>query len=251
VATSSEPLSGRGFDWICIHCGTEWSLRPPVCSCWRNDGLVPLPSRQQGRDVRTAPRRVLTVKASALKPSMATAPYGPPFDSWTLGEPHAVALIGPPGSGKSTLATRMAISAARRTMCLYVSAEQGPESQALCARFLRAGLDDITAARLDITGARTMLELDDVLAQNDARLVILDSVDALGASPEGVVTALAGRSWISVHHTNNHGGAYGGNAWAHVVDTAIYLADGLATPRKNRGGPMHSIPVFTEEKPAP
>jgi predicted ATP-dependent serine protease len=141
----------------------------------------------------------------------------------------------------------MVLSAARRKVpCLVVASEEGG-SNALVARFQRAGADDLTAKLIRIADCTTMQELeDDLAAMPEARIVVLDSVDALRATPEAVGSAMLGRSWISVHHVNAQGGAYGGHAWSHCVDVCIATAKGIATPTKNRGGPMHALPIFDQ-----
>jgi predicted ATP-dependent serine protease len=209
-----------------------------------NRFILPMPVRVAGRDVAVQPRRrVGVVSARELRPSKRRAPYTAPWDTWQIGDPHAVELLGPPGGGKSTAATCMAITAARRIPVLYVAAEEG-HGQALIARLHRAGLDDIAAQRLRVSDARTMAELDDDLRAYDARLVVIDSISEIGAPAEQMVSALLGRSWIAVSHINGRGQSFGGQTMSHAVDVVIRVEGGVAAPSKNRFGPMNSINVW-------
>lgn len=231
-----------------MRCRAEYSDRPETCgACLLGDLLAPMPDRLQGRDVASAPRRRGgVVAAHALRPTDRRAPYGPPADVWEIGDPHAVLHVGPSGGGKSTLATRMLVSAARRVPVLYVAAEEG-HAHTLASRLERAGLDDLSARRLSVSDARTLLELEEDLAASPAAIVVLDSVTELRAKPEEIATMLAGRSWIAIAHVNSRGGAQGGPSWPHAVDTVIEVVDGVARPLKNRFGPMTQVRVFDEE----
>lgn len=152
---------------------------------------------------------------------------------------------GAPGSGKSTLVTRMAVSAARRVEVLYCAAEEG-HSVALRERLARSGLDDLSARRLRVSDARDLAELAEDLSDG-VKLVIIDSVSELGVSPVALVQVLGQRSWLAVQHLNARGGAHGGHEWSHAVDAVIRVEQGVATPTKNRFGPMHLISVFEGE----
>jgi predicted ATP-dependent serine protease len=171
------------------------------------------------------------------------APYGPPFDAWELGDPHAVELVGPPGGGKSTCATQMAISAGRRVDVLYVAVEEG-HSASLRKRSLRAGSNDLTDFRVHVADARTLPDLFEALQKCNPALVVVDSVTELGATPEEIATVLFGKSWIVVSQINSKGKPFGGHAFSHAVDTVVDVNDGVAVPRKNRFGPMAAITVF-------
>lgn len=232
--------------WICLRCRAEYGERPPTCGgCLSDVGLVPMPDRIDGRDVASAPRvRAGVVLARDLRSDSRPAPFGAPFDAWTLGDPCAVELLGPPGGGKSTCATAMAVSASRRVDVLYVAVEEG-HARTLVERLQRAGLDDLTARRLRVGDGRTLHEIgEDLRAVPDARLVIVDSVTELGASPEQLVPMLLGRSWIVVSHVNARGNSHGGSAWSHAVDVVVDVIDGKASPRKNRFGGMCSLNVW-------
>jgi predicted ATP-dependent serine protease len=50
-----------------------------------------------------------------------------------------------------------------------------------------------------------------------------------------------------VSHVNARGGAYGGATLSHAVDVVIRVENGVATPTKNRFGPMDPIRVWEEE----
>lgn len=219
--------------------------QPPACGgCYSPGALVPLPDAHRGRAVAPSPRRRLgAVRAGDLRPSNRLAPYGPPWDAWRLGDPHALLLRGPPGGGKSTLASKLAISAARRVDALYVAAEEG-HSQSLSERMQRCGLDDLSARRLLVSDARDALELEDDLAvHRGARLVVLDSVTELRVSPAQVATALQGRSWIAIAHVNARGGTHGGHDFDHAVDAVFEVVDFNAKPIKNRFGAMETLRV--------
>ena len=233
--------------WICARCRFEYDDRPETCAgCLTPHSLVPLPVRVEGRDVATQPRRrVGVVRADAMKPDTRRFPYGPPWDSWALGWPHAALLVGPPGAGKSTLASAMAASAARQVEVLYLAVEEGHAVQ-LRDRLHRAGLTELAARRLSISDARTPTEVFDDLAGSKAQLVILDSSTASGLAPEAWTAAVAGRSWIATVHINSQQTVYGGQGWAHAADVVVFCKEGEAMPRKNRFGPMHSINIWSE-----
>lgn len=238
--------------WVCARCQSEYTDRPPTCgTCLGHDLLVPLPDRIEGRTVTITPRRrVGVVSAGALRSEGRLAPLGEPFASaWKLGDPFCAELLGEPGGGKSTCAAKMAVSAARRVDVLLVSAEEG-HSIPLADRLRRAGLDDMTVARLRVTDARTMNEVREDLAHDAARLVILDSVTEMKATAEEVVTAMQGRSWIVVSQVNVRGQSYGGQTMSHAVDALIDVAKGVATPRKNRFGGMSPVDVWKEQEAA-
>ena len=223
-----------------------WSERPPYClGCRSGDALTLLPVAVRGRAVEVGPRpRVGVVAARDLRPDDTLAPYGQPWESWRLGGRHSVLAYGAPGSGKSSLVTRMAVSAARRIDVLYVAAEEG-HSVALRERLARGGLDDLSSRRLRVSDARDLSELADDLGA--ASLVVVDSVSELGVSPLSLVQVTGQRSWLAVQHLNARGGAHGGHEWSHAVDAVLRVEDGVATPSKNRFGPMHSINVFEGE----
>lgn len=231
--------------WICIRCSSEYDDRPPSCgTCLQDDRLAPMPARVGGREVSVTPRRrVGLVRAAELRVDHRPAPYGPPWDRWRFGDPHAVELKGPPGGGKSTLATRLLVSAARRVPVLYVAAEEG-HSSSLAERLERAQLDELAGRRLSISDARTLTELDEDLSRSDAAIVVVDSVTHMGVSPEQLVPMLLGRSWIVIVHLNARGESYGGNAWGGAADVSIRVEEGVATPTKNRFGPMDSMVVY-------
>ena len=194
--------------------------------------------------------RVGVLAAAALRKEPRPGPYGEPWASaWRIGDPAAIELLGPGGSGKSTLATQLALSAARRQDVLYVAVEEGHAST-LVERLRRSGLDDMTGTRLRISDARTMAELADDLRTERAPLVVIDSATELKATPEALVTALLGRSWIVVSHVNARGKTYGGEAMGHAVDVVIDVIDGVAKPRKSRFSGLASLRVWPDESAA-
>ena len=234
--------------WICAGCRAEYDERPPTCGlCLSHHGLLPLPARLGGRDVATAPRlRRGVVRAQDLRPSNRLADFGEPWaSSWRIEEPHAVLLVGAPGSGKSTLAAQLAVSAARRRPVLFVAAEEG-HGGTVVQRFARAGLDELSGHRLSVSDARTVAEMEEDLAASDARLVVVDSATEMRATAEWISATLAGRSWLVVAHANSRGSAYYGRDLEHAADMVVDVADGLATPRKNRWGGMASVRVWEE-----
>lgn len=235
--------------WICLRCSAEYDERPPVCgACLQGDRLAPVPARVAGREVAIAPRRrVGLVRAGEMRPDHRPAPYGPPWDRWRFGEPHALELKGPPGGGKSTLATKLAVSAARRVPVLYIAAEEG-HSSSLAERLERAELDELAGRRLAISDARSLAEVEEDLRQSDAAIVIVDSVTEMAVAPPQLVPMLLGRSWIVIVHLNGRGESFGGNAWAGAADASIRVEDGLATPAKNRFGPMDELEVYARER---
>jgi len=247
MASTHSPSSAAR--WTCRRCPDfGWDERPTYClRCGQSDALLLLPVAVRGRAVEVGPRpRVGVVPARDLKPDDTLAPYGQPWESWRFGGRHSVLAYGAPGSGKSSLVTRMAVSAARRIDVLYVAAEEG-HSVALRERLARAGLDDLSARRLRVSDARDLAELAEDLGDG-VQLVVIDSVSELGVSPVALVQVLGQRSWLAVQHLNARGGAHGGHEWSHAVDAVVRVEDGVATPAKNRFGPMHSINVFADER---
>lgn len=217
--------------------------------CLASDALVAQPVALNGHAVSVGPRRRAgVVAASLLRPDVSLAPYGAPWEAWHLGGSHAVLLYGIPGAGKSTVAASLAVSAARRSPVLFVAAEEG-HSSALRERLARVGLDDLSAKRLEVSDARDVTELaTDLAAFAGGGLVFLDSVDELRVSPAMLLEVLAGRSWVAVCHANARGGAYGGHEWSHAVDAVVRVVDGVATPTKNRFGPMTALPVWPSKE---
>jgi len=230
---------------LCEHCLAEYDERPGVCgSCGEMHYLRAMPTRVGGRAVALSPRRRTgLVSARDLAPDTSLAPYGEPWSAWRLGGQHALLLVGPPGCGKSTAATALACSAARQWDVLYVASEEG-HSVALRERLSRCGVTDLAARRLVVSDARDLDELSEDLERSSARLVVLDSVSELRATPLAVVERLRGRSLIAVQHVNARGGGLGGHEWAHAVDCVVHVEDGVACPRKNRFGGMSSIRIW-------
>ena len=230
---------------FCAHCLAEYDERPGVCStCNEMHFLLPMPTRVGGRVVALSPRRRTgLVAARDLAPDTSLAPYGEPWSVWRLGGQHALLFVGPPGCGKSTAATALACSAARQWDVLYVASEEG-HSVGLRERLSRCGVTDLAARRLVVSDARDLDELSEDLEKSSARLVVLDSVSELRASPLSVVERLRGRSLVAVQHVNSRGLGLGGQEWSHSVDCVVQVEDGVATPQKNRFGGMAAIKVW-------
>lgn len=105
-------------------------------------------------------------------------------------------------------------------------------------------MDELAGRRLSISDARTSAELEEDLRQSDAGIVVVDSVTQMSVSPEQLVPLLLGRSWMVIVHLNARGESFGGNAWGGAADVCIRVEAGVATPTKNRFGPMDALEVY-------
>jgi predicted ATP-dependent serine protease len=228
---------------VCNRCGSQYVSRPVTCHrCLGSAGL----SVVRGEAAPVSPKKVRRGVVPATELRTSEAPQAYPDDAlgvWDMPERHSMVLRGPPGGGKSTLAARLAAAWTRPgRRALLVSAEE-PGAATLVSRLRRVATHD-ELAHLEVSDAQDRDELADDLAQSSAGLVVLDSVSMLRVSAQEIADLLGARSWIAIIQINARGGSLGGFSVDHLVDAVVKVEGGVATPSKNRHGPMCEIRVF-------
>ena len=156
----------------------------------------------------------------------------------------ASALIyGLQSSGKSTLVLQLAEYLARQhnARVLYVASEE--------LRTGRSGTLGAKLARLNIASLNFVGELppEEQLATYD--VVVLDSKDSLGLSPEQILEYIKRypeTSFLTISASTKAGQARGSNLFPHYVDATVRVHAGEATTegQKNRYGQHATIPVL-------
>lgn len=153
-------------------------------------------------------------------------------------------LTGPPSGGKSTLAVILAEDGTW-SRPLLVAAEEG------FGQSLRDRLRRMKAKRLKVTTATDYSAVEKIAKRENADLVILDSVTALGWDTDAVKRLLRhGFSVCGILQSRKDGDFRGGQEWKHDVGLFVAVADGRWTVEKSWYGLMNSGRIDRNAKTA-
>ena len=156
-------------------------------------------------------------------------------------------LYGLPGGGKSTFALQFADKISTRKRMLYYSAEEESDSYSIWAKVRENNIDNpnIIVHEPDTNG-RNVYDIVEKQKNFLCGNIVIDSISVMKLKERDIefFKKKARGIKILVCHSTKDNKYKGTSDIGHLVDVVIKVDEGIATPDKNRFGPLESYRIF-------
>lgn len=255
--------------FVCQNCGAQspkWLGKCPDCNSWSSFVEEEIMPESSGANTAIFQQPPVLLKSVEIE--------GEPRWLTAIGELDrvlgggvvigSIVLIGgDPGIGKSTLALQMSANLSKKTVVLYISAEESTKQTKMRANRLSSDIGD----NFYIANLTNLEGIFEAITKVKAKIVIIDSIqviytDRVSSSPGSVsqvresanmlmqTAKQYGISMFIIGHVTKEGTIAGPRVLEHIVDTVLYFeGDRFSNYRmlravKNRFGSTNELGVF-------